>query len=131
MTSLSEMRALVKDQPQIPRRRIEIHVPAEVLVDDRMKDFKLVLHSLTGHEEVQAAQSARGSDALSITHEMVKLSIESVNGDPVLDREGDRQMIWEQVLGQSGRNYIMKYFQNLIITDEEIVKNAEAQMRYL
>lgn len=129
MSTLQQFRDRMKDTTDLPRRRISITIPASECIDSP-KDLSITLRSLSSYDEMEAANQG-GNNPLSIMMAQLKMAIESIDGEVLKEAEGDRNIVWEYVLGQTGRNFLLKYYSQLVQPDEEQVKKAELTFRVL
>ena len=112
----------------VPRRRVTFPMPAEScapgLFDD---DFEITVESLSSRVELEAAKKAK-ADPASISMWFAYYSIVAVNGEPLDDGAGERDLFWE-ALGTSGRQIVMGVFAQTCMGDLASMGKAMAGVR--
>jgi hypothetical protein len=91
------------------------------------EDLEITLGSLTPSMELEAANRSKG-DPTSMAFLMARMSILSVDGDPVTASDGMDEWLWA-ALDQGGRQLTVAMFARIGTPDPEAVGKASSTLR--
>lgn len=112
----------------LPRRMVTFTLDCTVCAPGVFdEDLEITLGSLTPAMELEAANRSKG-DPTSMAFHMARLSIQSVNGDPVSQSDGLDEWLWA-ALDQGGRQLVVGMFAKIGTPDPDAVGKASATVR--